>query len=295
MTMADIAINVGAEHSEGPIWDVETQRLWWVDISGEKVHRFDPLTGTDVEFAIDGQPGAVAVRDSGGAVVAVPDGFALLDPDADGGTGRVTPWIAVESDKPENRMNDCKCDPLGRFWAGTMAYEWRKYPTNGALYVLGTDHSVRRLFDGAGISNGLGWSPDTTSFYYVDSVKNTLDVFDCDLAAAVVTNRRTIVEIEPAFVGDGLTVDAEGNVWVAFGRSGSVHCYSPAGELQAMVEVPVTITTSCTFGGSDLGDLYITTSWFDLPDDKKQVEDVAGAVFVCRPGVSGLAPHRYRG
>ncbi len=288
----ELLVDARAIVGEGPIWDPRDNRLIWVDIMGHKVHRYDPASGQDEAFDV-GQPvGAAATRASGGLVLAVHDGFATLDL----ATGRVELLAPVEQDIPHNRMNDGRVDSAGRFWAGTMPYEWQERVGQGALYRLNADHTVERIFGGVTISNGIDWSPDDRLMYYVDSPTQRMEVFDYDAASGAISNRRTLVEI-PSEVGlpDGLTVDAEGYIWLAVWGGWRIQRYSPDGRLDREVRLPVSQGSSCCFGGPDLMDLYITSATSGLAEAQLRQEPHAGALWRCRPGVKGKAPHSYKG
>lgn len=287
---AELVLEARAEVGEGPIWDDSSQTLLWVDIPLGLVHRFDPGTGRDESFPA-GQPvGAVAVRRGGGLVLALRDGFGLLDP----GSRDVRLAVAVEHDCPENRMNDGKCDPTGRFWAGTMAFDCS--PAAGALYRLEPDLSVEPVLTGLTISNGLAWSLDGRTLYFVDSGANGIDGYDFDLRDGTVSNCHRIVEI-PVEEGlpDGLTIDADGFLWVAIWGGGSVRRYAPDGTLAAVVELPVALVTSCTFGGARLDELYVTTASADLSADGRRTQPHAGGLYRIRAGVRGLPAIRFGG
>ncbi len=277
----EIAVEVGAEHAEGPLWDAVGARLWWVDITAQRVHCFDPDTGEDSAWAVGGQPGGVVLDAAGRPLVAMPDGLAVLDR-ADGST---TPLVAVEADHPENRANDAKVDSRGRVWVGTMAFD--KRPNNAGLYRVAGDE-VTRVVEGLTISNGPALDEAAGRMYLADTAIGVVDVFDLDPDTGALTNRRNFLDFSDDGVWpDGMTVDDEGMFWVALGRAGAVHRYAKDGTLQGVVEVPTSNPTSLTFGGADGGDLYITTSWFDLEADQRDSQPSAGCIFRCRPGVTG--------
>jgi sugar lactone lactonase YvrE len=266
---------------EGPVWDDQHQALYWVDIPEGRVHRMDAdgsLTSWDV-----GQPvGAVVVRASGGLVVAVRDGFMALDL----ASGELAMLAPVEQDRPENRMNDGACDRAGRFFAGTMADDER--PAAGALYRLDPDLSVTRLLTGVGISNGIGWSPDERLMYYVDSHTHQVDVFDYDPATGAIDGRRRFAAVGQGDVQpDGLTVDADGGVWVAVWGGGTVLHHDPSGELREALRLPAERVTSCAFGGLGLDRMYVTTA--------AGPGQHAGSMFVWEPGVTGQPGYPFRG
>jgi sugar lactone lactonase YvrE len=271
------------------VWDDANGTLIWVDILGQALHRFDPKMGRDRVVDV-GQPvGAAALRSDGkGLVLALRDGFALFDEAA----GRVDLVAPVEADVPTNRMNDGKCDPLGRFWAGTMAFA--ETPGAGALYRLDADLHAHRMLSGVTVSNGLDWTADRQRMYYVDSPTRGVDVFDFDVQSGTLGERRRRITIPPdSGVPDGLTLDSEGAIWVALHRGGSVARYTPDGGLDQIVRLPTTMVTSCTFGGPDLGDLYITSMTFGMSDEERRAQPLAGAMFRCRPGVRGLPAQRF--
>ncbi len=286
----ELVLDAGAAVGESPVWDAERRELLWVDIPRGLVHRLEPATGRDEPLTV-GQPvGAVGLRASGGLVLAVRDGFGLLD----AGSREVRLVQCVEADRPGSRMNDGKCDPAGRFWAGTMAID--ETPHAGALYRLDTDLQVRKVVPNATMPNGLDWSLDENTVYYVDSLEAGIDVFDYDPESTALINRRRLVDIPPTEgMPDGLTVDAEGFVWVALWGGSALHRYTPDGRLDTVVKLPVTQVTSCTFGGADLDELYVTTAAEGLAGESLRRQPLAGGVFRFRPGSRGRAPRLFGG
>ena len=286
----ELLVDAHARVGEGPSWDARENVLWWVDITGNLVHRYDPATGADTTIDVGRAVGAAVPRASGGLVLAVEEGFAALDPK----TGKTELIAEVEKNQPENRMNDAKCDTTGRMWAGTMAYD--DTPGAGAFYRLDPDRSVATILEGVTCSNGTAWSPDDTLMYYIDSGRQHVEVFDYDRATAQVFNRRKLIDI-PVDAGtpDGMTVDAEGHLWVALWGGGAIRRYSPDGTLEKVLAMPVTQPTSMAFGGPDLTDLYITSASEGLSQEALQKDPHAGALFRHRPGVKGLPTQVYRG
>ena len=282
---ADLVLDAHAELGEGPIWDARTAELLWVDVMAGIVHRLDPATGTDRTLDA-GQPvGAVVPCIAGGYALALRDGFAVA---GDAGVRLVAP---VDEDRRELRMNDGACDSAGRFWAGTMRLD--EAPGAGALYRLDADGGVQTMLTGVTISNGIGWSPDDTCMYYVDTPTGGLDAFDFDAASGTISNRRRIATIDPGDgFPDGLAVDAEGAIWVALWEGWAVRRYAPDGELLAAVDVPAARVTKPAFGGPELDRLYITTAAPDAPDP---AQPHAGGLFGADPGVRGLPPRAYAG
>ncbi|MGN6127232.1 MAG: SMP-30/gluconolactonase/LRE family protein [Humibacter sp.] len=286
------------EHGEGPVWNAATGRLLVVDmLAGDVVDLGDPGRGGPSARTSAPEPtrhhvgsrvaAAARPRASGGYVVATEHGFHLLD---DG--FRIERELPDVVEDARIRMNDGGCDPQGRFYCGTMAYD--EAPGAGALFRLDPDGTTTLVFDEVGISNGLQWSADGASAYYVDTLTDRIDLFDFDGRDASFHDRRPFAIIDPEHGHpDGLAVDAEGGVWVALWQGGRVHRYDSTGELTAVVEVPgVTNTTAATFGGDDLGTLYITTSRLGIPPG---AEPAAGAVFAVEPGVAGRPLHLFAG
>ena len=282
----ELVLDARAELAEGPVWDAAGKRLVWVDIMAGRVHLFDPATGKCRTLAVNRPVGAAVLAREGGLVVALPEGFSRLDLE----TGTVTPFAPLPSPQPDVRMNDGKCDRTGRFWAGTMALDERAGA--GALYRLDPTGVVTAMLPDVTVSNGLDWSPDERSMYYVDSGTRRIDRFDWDLATGRFSNRRPLVHFPvQAGVPDGLTVDAEGGVWVALWGGGALHRYRPDGNLDRVVLLPVTHPTSCAFGGPDLRDLYVTSARTALDPAARARQPLAGGLFRVRPGFAGRLPN----
>lgn len=284
----EVVLHLRPEHGEGPIWDAETARMWWVDITAERVHCFDPVSRSNICWPTPGQPGGVVIDADGNPVVAMPNGLAILNP----ATGSIEQWTKVEFDKPENRTNDAKVDPLGRLWIGTMAFD--KRAQNGALYRV-DGRQVRRMVTGLTISNGPAFDEKAGRLYLADTALGIVDAFDYEPVTGELANRRLFLDFREAGIWpDGMTVDDEGMLWIALGRAGAVHRYDRHGNLSAVLELPTSNPTSVTFGGSDGGDLYITSSWFDLPVDQRLSQPLAGAIYLCRPGITGPSSPRFQ-
>lgn len=283
----ELVLDAKAELAEGPHWDALAEQLLWVDVEPGIVHRFDPSTGEDVANELGPTVGAVVPTSDGGMVAATGQGFRVLDSD-----GAVRHAVDVESETAGTRMNDGKCDSAGRFWAGSMVT--RQDQPRAALYRLDPDMSVHRMIAGVMVSNGLGWSLDATRMYYIDSASGGVDELSFDLASGGVGARRRLITI-PSGEGDpdGMTVDADGCLWVALWGGGQVRRFTPDGRLDAVVDLPVSLVTSCTFGGASLDVLYVTTASADLSAELRAAQPLAGGVFAVDAGVSGLAPTRF--
>ena len=272
-----------AYHAEGPVWSEAWGGLRFVDMLAGDVLALR-ADATVERRHVGGIAAALRPRSRGGAVIGIERGFAIERPD---GTVDALPEIWADA---EVRMNEGACDPRGRFYCGSMRYDGGA--GGGALDRLTADGSVDRVLSGVTISNGLDWSPDGSVAYYVDTATNRIDLFDDD-AQDGLARRRPFVEV-PSDDGhpDGLTVDAEGGIWVALHGGARVHRYTAEGALDAVVELPVRQVTACTFGGAALDELYVTTSRENLPPHE---EPEAGSLFIARPGVRGMPTRAFAG
>lgn len=287
MLTAEPAFGTRAEIGESPLWDETSGDLLWVDTMVGTIHRRNVQSGRMSAFSVGAAVGSIVLTESGALLAAASDGFRLIT--SDGGIRMLAPVEAYDS---ETRMNDGRCDLRGRFWAGTM--ELNAAPRRGSLYRLDLDLSVQKMVTEVSCSNGIGWSPDATLMYYVDSPTGRVDVFDFDLTRGEVSGRRQFVSVGSTDgVPDGLCVDSLGYVWVAIWGGGQVRRYSPRGELDTRVDVPVRCPTSCAFGGQDLSVLFITTA--SVGSDREDIARGAGDVFSCRLGVSGATAVRFAG
>lgn len=289
MSNVTVAVQTPALLGEGPSWDAENNRLLWVDIESFKIHVYDPATGQDQAYDVGEHVGAVVPYRGDEVVVALRSGFYtyhLL-------TGELHAIEDPEQEKDTNRFNDGKCDALGRFWAGTMSMN--NESKAGSLYCLEQGQPVRTMVQDVSTSNGLGWSPDRQTMYYIDTPTRSIDRFDFDLTAGNIKNRTSIIAIPEEFgFPDGMTVDREGMLWVAHWGGSRVTRWNPeTSELLQRIDVPADQVTSCCFGGADLGDLYITTARTGIKEERLKETPDAGSVFVIRPGVKGQETHAY--
>jgi sugar lactone lactonase YvrE len=286
-----LELDARATLGEGPSWDPSSQRLTWVDIEGCRLHRYSPPSGEDESTQLEQMIGVAVVRRSGGYVLGLANGFHAYDPER----GSLTALGDPEEDLPGNRFNDGKCDPAGRFWAGTMALSQEE--GKGSLYCLHLDGTVEKKLDSVTISNGLDWSLDERTMYYIDTPTRRVTAFAYDRDSARIGNPRTVVRI-PDGMGepDGMTIDAEGMLWIALWGGSMVGRWNPAdGELIARIDMPVSQPTSCAFGGPDLETLFITSARSGLSEDALESQPQAGGLFSCRPGVQGLPAAQFRG
>lgn len=268
--------------SEGPRWHEERRELLWVDILGRSFHRATLTTDGHPDhirtMSFDRHVGAVAPVAGGGYVLAAGQGFLFVD-DA----GSVRELAQPEAGHLEVRMNDGMCDPQGRFWAGTMAYD--ESPGAGTLYRLELDGSCSTVLTGLTISNGIGWSPDGETMYLSDSGAGVVEAFDFEAATGAISGRRTLVRIDQADAApDGLTVDAQGDIWVGSYGGWAVHRFDAAGTLRTTVPIPAAQATSCAFGGEACRTLFVSTGRERLDSSALERQPDAGRVF----SVTGL-------
>jgi sugar lactone lactonase YvrE len=278
------------DHGEGPAWDAAGGLLYWVDMLAGWLLWLDPATGEVSRRRVGTVAAAVRPRAGGGLVLALERQFALLDPDA--GEPRPLPPLW---DDPTIRFNDGGCDRRGRFYCGTMSYQDEDRPAVGSLFRLDPDGSTAVVIDGrVGISNGIVWTPDGGTCFYIDSPTLRVDAFDAG-PAGTLSGRRPVIEMpdEPAgVVPDGMCLDTEGGLWVAMWGASQVRRYRRDGSLDLVVPVPTRLVTACTFGGPDLTDLYITTSRQQVAPGE---EGTAGALYRCRPGFAGVLDTPFAG
>lgn len=283
----EIVVAAGARLGEGPVWDVRTSRLAWVDVLASNVYLTDVRTGSTDVIPVPLHVGAIVPRAAGGFVAALQDGFWVI------GMGPPQPLAQVPEASPGLRFNDGKCDPAGRFWAGTMAYD--EATGAGALYCLGPDARATLVLDELTIPNGLAWSADGSTMYFIDSSTQRIDAFSFRPSTGEIGDRRRVVDI-PREVGtpDGMTIDAEGGLWVALWDGSAVHRYLN-GHLDRVIGLPVSRPTSCAFGGDDMDELFVTSASDGLSAGERAAQPHAGAVFRVRPGVRGVAPAQFLG
>ena len=282
--MADIQCiaDVQAVLGEGPVWVAREAALYWLDIKGLKIFRLGD-DGTRSEWPTHLRIGSLAPRRSGGFIAGTEDGIAIVDPVAD----RFEIVASPESDLPDNRFNDGKVDRRGRFWAGTM--DDAEKAASGTLYCVDPDLTWSAIDSSYKVTNGPAFSPSGDTMYHNDSARQVTYAFDMD-SAGNAANRRTFLQFGAGDgYPDGMTVDSEGYLWIAFWRGWCLRRYSPDGEWVETIKMPVQRPTSCAFGGRDLDRLYVTSASIGLDDDALKMQPNAGGLFMFTPGVRGLA------
>jgi D-xylonolactonase len=279
----------GAALGEGPLWSASEQALYWVDILGRRLHRLVPASGERGSWNFDEEISAVAERATNpGLVVTLRHGFALFDP----ATEELTRLAEPESALPGNRFNDAKCDRRGRFWAGSMDFAC-KAPT-GSLYCLDGASAPRRMDGGYPVVNGPAWSVDQRVMYLNDSVNGRVMAFDFDLNSGAISGKRVFLQFsDEEGSPDGMTIDAEGGLWIAHWGASRVTRHDERGAILQTIELPCSQITSCAFGGPDLRTLYITSASDGLSPEAREREPLAGGLFAVEPGLAGVAADRF--
>lgn len=287
---ADLVLDTKSMLGEGSIWHPKENKLYWVDIEGKLLHIYDPATGKDKELPVGSRIGTVVPVKNGGALVALQNGIHKIDTK----TGKLS-FISAPFTDTGLRFNDGKCDPSGRFWVGTLALDSRR--RGAALYRMDGDKSIRVMVDSVSISNGIVWTKDKKTMYYNDTPTGTVQAFDYDDKTGAISNRRVVVRIPKGGGGpDGMTIDADGNLWVALWGSGTVGKFDPrTGQLLQKVIVPAPNVSSCAFGGKDLDILYITTARAWMNEEKLKQFPLSGGLFAVKPGVKGVRAEFYKG
>jgi sugar lactone lactonase YvrE len=310
---ATLAVDCQDIIGEGPAWDPARERILWCDNSVGLIHEARSNGSNSWHetrhWTLNRSIAAAIPRTAGGLVVA--SGVEILTlSDA----GDVRSFAHLDADPQCVKLNDAKCDSRGRLWAGTRDTDFgvpgRKItPGRAALYRVDPDGAAVKMLSGTTLGNGLDWSPDGSVFYFIDTYSRTIDAFDFDIDQGSISHRRNVVTLySDEGLPDGMTVDRDGNLWVAIAGTGEIRGYSPEGSLLAHVKVATPTVTSCAFGGIAGGDLFITTARVQLPatalsgltqgfslEVGGSSEPSAGGLYVCQPGVTGLPAHGFAG
>jgi sugar lactone lactonase YvrE len=290
MSNITCVLEARAEIGECPIWDDDSERLYWIDGPRRQINRFDPTTGRNESWEAPDVVGSFALRRTGGLVVALKNGFHLWDE-----TTLVWTPLATPPEEPnENRFNDGRADPAGRFWAGTMS-DRRRLPSAG-LYRLDRDFSCRRQVGDIIMSNGLCWSPDGQTMYHADTFRRTMWRYRFEAESGSISDRQVFYEApDGAGVPDGAVTDREGFVWLAMWGGWSVLRIDPAGRVERKIEMPVAQPTCPCFGGSDFRTLYVTSACFGLDEAALEAQPSAGGLFALEMDVQGMESSRFFG
>lgn len=277
---------------EGPIWCPREQSLWWVDNLRPSVWRHDARSGSVKSWEMPEEVGSIVLRERGGLVAAMRTGFYVLDLER-GTRERVA---APEPDRPNNRLNDGRCDRRGRFWCGSMNAQFKDGKQSAAIYRLDPDFSCHRMDDGFIVSNGIAFSPDDRTMYYSDTTSRKVYRYDFDIDTGNIRNRQQFATTEglPGKV-DGAAVDEEGGYWCAHVYDWCVVRYNAEGEIDRRVRLPVRNPTCLAFGGPGFRTLYVTSATMFLADDELAQQPHAGCVLSLDVGARGLPEPRFAG
>jgi len=290
MSELEIAVDIQATLGEGPCW--HNEKLYWIDIVEGNVHVHNPANNENKVYEVGEMIGTIAPRESGGLLLSLPSSFAFLDEE----TGTIDKFCPIEEDKPENRFNDGKCSPEGRFWCGSM--EHAEINKKGTLYVLNADHSFSAKRDGILVSNGLAWTADGKTMYYTDSGTKRVDAYDYNVDNGDITNLRTVIQLgEDDGFPDGMTIDKEGMIWLAQWGAFCVCRYNPkTGERLQKIDLPAAHTSACTFGGPNMDELYITTARSRISEEELNgPQKKAGSLFKIKTNTEGIPAYTFAG
>ncbi|HEY9049216.1 MAG TPA: SMP-30/gluconolactonase/LRE family protein [Ohtaekwangia sp.] len=291
MKEVEVVLDYQCYLGEGPVWDDQRKSILWIDIMQGDVHEYIPASRQHRKVNLSSMVGAVALQENGNLVAALKSGIYYMQRDS----GALERLMHPEAHIEANRFNDGKCDADGRFWIGSMALS-EEYGA-GNLYRVDRDLSYTKVLDNVSLSNGLTWSHDNRTFYYIDTPTQQVVAFDFDIRSGIITHKRVIITIpETDGFPDGMTIDTEGMLWIAHWGGWQVSRWNPTtGEKIYQFQLPVAHVSSCAFGGDDFRDLYITSARKGLSEEALQQQPLAGSLFVIRNcGFQGSAPHRFR-
>ena len=261
---------------EGPVWDAKRKVICWVDILNGLIHEYSPQQKTQRTMEVHQMIGSFAVCTNGNFIAALQNGFAFIERE----TGEIKMITDPEDHLPNNRFNEGKCDPAGRFWAGTMSLI--EEPNAGNVYAIQNDQAPAKKIGDVSISNGMAWSTNQQTFYYIDTPTCEIVSYDYEKATGHISNKKIIIQIDEKDGNpDGMTIDDEGMLWIAQWDGWQVTRWNPvSGEKLYSIQLPVSKITSCTFGGDNLEDLYITSAKAGLTEDELIMQPLAGSLFV---------------
>lgn len=288
---SELILNLKSTLGEGPSWDNEKKLLYWIDILEKKIHIFEPKSKSNRTIELNQNIGAAVPKKSSGLVLALKNGFYTLDLTNE----QLSPITNPEEHLSNNTFNDGKCDIAGRFWAGTM--ELNETKGGGSLYCMDVNHSVRKMLDNITVSNGITWSPDNNTMYYIDTPTYQVVAFDFNFEQGIIENKRVVVNV-PQEMGapDGMTSDMEGMIWVAHWGGYQVTRWDPTnGKLLNKVSIPAPIVTSCCFGGENMDELFVTTARVGLPEEILLEYPSAGGLFRIKTNVKGVPTYSFGG
>ena len=287
--MATLAYKTKAALGEGAIWNYKTQELYWLDIEGKKLNIYNPTSEENKVLETASRVGTVVPFTEKEALVALEDGVHKINLK----TGESTLFTDMKNELPESRLNDGKCDPAGRFWVGSMHLEQLTGKAN--LYTVTSENILQKKIDSVTISNGIVWTSDKKTMYYIDTPTSSIKAYDYDNKTGEISKGKVVVQI-PASLGfpDGMTIDEENMLWVGMWNGNAVIRFNPkTGEVISKIEVPAHNITSCAFGDKNLDILYITSASVDMTEEEIKKYPLAGSVFKFKPGVKGVKSNFY--
>jgi sugar lactone lactonase YvrE len=270
---------------ESPRWHPNENRLYWVDIESGLVHSQATEGKTPENRKLSMKVGCLAFEKSGGFLLATSKGILSWNSDR----SILTPLVDPEPGKSGARFNDGLVDANGRFWAGTMT----ETDASSCLYRLDPDLSINKMVTGVTISNGIGWNKESTRMYFTDTMKHVIWLYDFNLLTGTLSNQRVFLEVDGPGLPDGLAVDTDGNVWIALCGSGIIQVHDPAGVLLNEIHFPTKCITACTFGGTGLTELFVTSSRSLLESNDQLSDPLAGSVFRIATRSHGIPDHLF--
>ncbi|MBT9189523.1 SMP-30/gluconolactonase/LRE family protein [Zobellia russellii] len=281
--MVETVLNTTATLGEGVFWHPKENKVYWVDIYGKEIYATDPKTGSNQTFKLPEYVGTIAPIRSGGLLVALENSVVELDTE----TGGFSSVLELEKDKPDNRFNDGKCDPKGRFWLGSMCRQGLS--ATGALYSIEADMGYVKRAEHITVSNGITWSLDHKTMYYIDSPTRKVVAYSYDVETGAISNPIKVIDIPEEFgFPDGMTIDNEGMVWIALWGGSAVSRWNPdTGVLIQKITLPAPHVTSCAFGGGDQCKLFITTAREGLTEAQLAEYPLSGSLFAIDLPVGG--------
>jgi len=282
---ATLVLPARAQLGECPLWSAAEARLYWEDIDGRAIHRFDPATGADEHRPLPGRPGSLALTSTPGRLLVAMEG-ALGFLDWDDGTWRA--WIALEAEGQGNRLNDGRTDPVGRFWVGTMNDPASEHRATGSLYRVEQDGTAKVVRTDVGVPNGLGFSPDGRTMYWADTHRDTVWAYDYDVATGEATDERVFLDFS-TLPGrpDGACVDAEGGYWIACVYGSAVLRFTPDGAIDRHIAIPALKPTMVAFGGASLSTLFVTSIGGGGSHDVDRTDPNGGGLFAVELDIQG--------